>query len=67
MTEAKTESQKKKLPVDYALYNLNYKVTSALPEGLQKLQVSACDHMGSKYPHPACQGVRDAVIDGQSR
>lgn len=67
MAEAKNESQKKQSPLNEALYNLNYKVTSALPDGLQKLQVSACDHMGSKYPHAACQGVRDAVVDGQSR
>ncbi len=71
MTERKNETRKEqpssgKSTGDQLLHDLNYKLTSALPEGLQKLQVSACDHM-AKYPDAVCQGIRDAVSDRKGR
>lgn len=74
MTETKNETAKPESFIDGAkakgdklLYDLSYKITSNLPSDLQKLQVDICDHIGAKYPHSACQGVRDAVSDTKRR
>jgi len=47
-------------------YNINYAVTSNLPELIANAQQAVCESsLGGLYPAASCQGVKDAIADRQ--